>query len=152
MHPQVLCLRHHKKSTAQFCSSSSVVDAPSSGGVWTARQGRFHTLSLGWSPLEKTSPGLQCHPQCPLVLTGQSLGAHSRPQHFVMVQHTANLSSCTLQWNGALLGLACSTLWQSRTVAVVFTSKEITFCTTLQSACGRPTLCFLMVLSLCHLP
>ena len=137
-----------QKVNCTVCSRSSVSDAPPTGGVQTSRQGRFHTLSPGWSPSEKTGSGLQHHHQCPLMLVGQSLRAHSRPQHFAMVQCTAYLSSCTLQWNGALLGLACSSSWQSCTVAVVFSSKGITFCTTLQLASGRLTLCLLMVLSL----
>ena len=141
-----------QKVNCTVCSSSSVINAPPTSSVQTVRQGRFHTLSLGWSPSEKTSPGLQhCH-QCPLMLVGQSLRAHSRPQCFALVQHTANSSSCTLQWNGTLLGLACSLSWQSRTAAVVFSSKGITFCMTLRLAGSQPTLCLLMVLSLCHLP
>ena len=93
-----------QKVNCAVCSSSPVIDAPPTSSVQTSRQGRFHTLSPGWSPSEKTSPGLQCCHQHPLMLVGQSLGAHSRPQHFAMVQHTANSSSCTLQWNVHCLG------------------------------------------------
>ena len=152
MHPQVPCPQAPQKVNCAVCSCSSVINTPPTGGVWTSRQGRFHTLSLGWSPTEKNSPGLQHRHQRPLMLAGQSLGAHSRPQCFVMLQHTANLSSCTLQWNSTLLGSACSMLWQSCMVADVFLPKGITFCMTLRSACSQLTLWLLMVLSLCHLP
>ena len=77
-------------------------------------------------------------------------------------EHSADLHS-TLQWHSALqicLLMPCDgtvhcwnrTLWQSHTVTAVFWQKEIIFCMTLQSACGRPTLCMLMLLCLCHLP
>ena len=140
-HLQVLCPRHHKSSLCSW-----FVPVPLSllhlflVGVWTSRTGKQgFSLFQGSSPLRKPVLDFNDATNIPPILSGQSLGALSKPsQHFTMAQCTADLSSYTLQWYGALLELAYHLYWQSRMATAIFSQKEIIFCMTVA---GQPSTC-----------
>ena len=148
MHPQVSVPQAPQKVNCTVCSSSSVINAPPTSGVWTLRQGRFHTLSLGWSPLEKNGPWAATSP--PMSLDVSWAEPRSTQQTSVLCDGTAHCQFIFLcfvmEWHTAWVG---PVVHRGKVIrfANVFSPKGITFCMTLW-----PTLCLLMVLSLCHLP